>query len=105
MGDVYCVIDPEAPAPETLDAAVRLARLLAHRLACASEPRTSTAGAVRDALERIRAELDAVRALKMRLTTIGTAARSVNAGLDQLRDGVVARIAEAEAELRSDRGS
>jgi len=28
-GDVYCVIDPEAPEPATLEAAVRLARLLA----------------------------------------------------------------------------
>ena len=27
--DVYCVIDPEAPDPATLEAAVRLARLLA----------------------------------------------------------------------------
>ena len=28
-GDVYCVIDPDAPEPATLEAAVRLARLLA----------------------------------------------------------------------------
>ena len=27
--DVYCVIDPESPDPATLEAAVRLARLLA----------------------------------------------------------------------------
>ena len=32
----------------------------------------------------------------MQLTSIGTAARSVNAGLDELRDGIMARIAEAE---------
>jgi hypothetical protein len=59
-------------------------------------------GALREALDRISAELDAVRALKTRLATIGTAAKSVSAGLDQLRDGVLARIAEAEAELRPD---
>ena len=41
-----------------------------------------------------------MRGLKTKLTTIGTAAKAVNAGLDQLRDGIVARIAEAEAELR-----
>ena len=28
-GDVYCVVDPEAPDPGMLEAAVRLARLLA----------------------------------------------------------------------------
>ena len=29
MGDVYCAIDPDDPQPATLDAALRLARLLA----------------------------------------------------------------------------
>jgi hypothetical protein len=101
MGDVYCVIDPEAPAPETLDAALRLARLLA--LATMRETSHDVdSGALREAFDRISAELDAVRALKTRLATIGTAAKSVSAGLDQLRDGVLARIAEAEAELRPD---
>jgi len=60
------------------------------------------ASAVHEALDRVRAELDAVRGLKMKLTTIGSAAKAVNAGLDQLRDGVVARILEAEAELKMD---
>jgi hypothetical protein len=36
----------------------------------------------------------------MTLTSIGTSAREVNAGLDKLRDGILARIAEAETELR-----
>jgi hypothetical protein len=99
MGDVYCVIDPECPAPETLGAAVRLARLVA--LASIREASMDVdSAAVREALERISAELDAVRGLKTRLATIATAARSVSTGLDQLRDAIVARIAEAEAELR-----
>jgi hypothetical protein len=55
---------------------------------------------VTEALARIGAELDALRALKTRLTAIGTAAGAVSAGLDQLRDGVMARIAEAEGQLR-----
>ena len=101
MGDVYCAIDPDDPQPATLDAAVRLARLLA--LAATRETDGDVdAAAVHEALERVRAELDAVRGLKTKLTTIGTAAKAVNAGLDQLRDGIVARIAEAEAELRVD---
>ena len=99
MGDVYCAIDPGDPEPATLDAALRLARLLA--LASTREADAEVdAAAVHEALERVRAELDAVRGLKTKLTTIGTAAKAVNAGLDQLRDGIVARIAEAEAELR-----
>jgi hypothetical protein len=35
----------------------------------------------------------------VQLTTIGTAAREVTNGLDRLRDGVVAHIADAEAGL------
>ena len=102
MGDVYCAIDPDDPQPATLDAALRLARLLA--LAATRETDGDVdAAAVHEALERVRAELDAVRGLKTKLTTIGTAAKAVNAGLDQLRDGIVARIAEAEVELSIDR--
>jgi hypothetical protein len=101
MGDVYCAIDPTEPEPATLEAAVRLARLLA--LATVRDSSTEVdASAVHDALDRVSAELDAVRGLKTKLTTIGTAAQAVNAGLDQLREGVMARIAEAEAELKLD---
>ena len=77
-------------------------------LALASTRETDTgvdSAAVHEALARVRAELDAVRGLKTKLTTIGTAAKSVNAGLDQLRDGIVARIAEAEAELEPESGA
>lgn len=104
MGDVYCAIDPDEPEPATLDAALRLARLLA--LASTRETDTEVdAAAVHEALQRVRAELDDVRGLKTKLTTIGTAAKAVNAGLDQLREGIVARIAEAEVELRVDAGT
>jgi hypothetical protein len=103
MGDVYCAIDPAHPEPATLEAAVRLARLLATAAIRDTEGDVDST-AVHDALERIGAELDSVRGLKTKLTTIGTAAKAVNAGLDQLRDGIVARIAEAEAELRVEAG-
>ena len=43
--------------------------------------------AVHAALDRVSAELDALRGLKTKLTTIGTAAAAVSAGLDQVRDG------------------
>jgi hypothetical protein len=98
-GDVYCVVDPQAPDPAVLDAALRLARLLA----IASQRRAEAqldAVALAAALGRIRGELDAVRSLKMQLTSIGTAAAEVNGGLDRLRAQVLARVAEAEAELQ-----
>jgi hypothetical protein len=99
MGDVYCVIDPAAPDPATLDAALRLARLLAQATRRDEQSEVDPA-AVREALDRVRAQLDALRGLKVQLTTIGTAARAVSDGLDRMRDEIVAHIAAAEAELR-----
>lgn len=99
-GDVYCVVDPLAPEPATLEAAVRLARLLA--LQTLKEHNVEVdAAAVAEALKGIREQLDTLRALKMTLTSIGTSAKDVYAGLDKLRDGIMARLAEAEAELRT----
>jgi hypothetical protein len=100
LGDVYCTIDPHEPEPATLEAAFRLARLLAVSTIRGPAAAVDTE-AVRAALARISAELDALRALKTRLTAIGTAAAAVSAGLDQLRAGVLARVTEAEAELRA----
>jgi hypothetical protein len=98
-GDVYCVIDPQAPDPAVLDAALRLARLLAIASVRRAEDRIDAA-ALGAALGRVRGELDAVRSLKMQLTSIGTAAAEVNAGLERLRAQVLVRVAEAEAELQ-----
>jgi len=98
-GDVYCVIDPEAPEPATLEAAVRLARLLA--LASLREAEVEVdASAISGALTGIREQLELVRGLKATLTSIGTSSKEVAVGLDRLRDGIIARVAEAEAELR-----
>jgi hypothetical protein len=99
-GDVYCVIDPEAPEPAVLDAALRLARLLA--IAGLRQTEDSIDGTVIAAgLVRVAAELDAVRGLKTQLTSIGKAAAEVGQGLDRLRDQVLARLAEVEAQLRT----
>lgn len=101
-GDVYCVLDPEAPDRAVLEAAVRLARLLA--LATLREQESEIdPTAIAAALTAIRNQLDAIRALKVQLTSIGTASQAVNAGLDKLRDGVLARVVEAEEQLRADR--
>ena len=97
--DVYCVIDPEAPEPATLEAAVRLARLLA--LASLVEHEVEVdAAAIATALNGIREQLEVVRGLKAQLTSISTATKAVWSGLDQLRANILARVAEAEAEIR-----
>jgi hypothetical protein len=98
-GDVYCVLDPAAPDPATLEAAVRLSRLLALQTLRERDIEVDAA-AIAEALNGVREQLELIRALKSTLTSIGTSTKEVYAGLDRLRDGILARIAEAEAELR-----
>ena len=99
-GDVYCVVDPEAPEPAFLAAAIRLARLLA--LATLDEREVEVdAAAIARALAGVREQLDAITRLKSNLTSISTATKGVWTGLDQLRAGILAKVAEAEAELRA----
>jgi hypothetical protein len=97
-GDVYCVIDPAAPEPATLEAAVRLARLLAVATLVETEMDVDAA-AIAVALTGIRQELDAIKGLKSQLTSISGASAAVSGGLDRMRDGVISRVAAAECEL------
>jgi hypothetical protein len=99
-GDVYCVIDPDAPEPATLEAAVRLARLLA--LASLAEREVAVdAVAIGSALTAIREQLEVVRQLKTQLTSISNATKAVWTGLDTMRAGILARVSEAESEIRT----
>lgn len=98
-GDVYCVVDPADPDHATLEASLRLARLLA--LASLREVEAEIdAEAIRAALAGVRAELDAIKGIKATLTSIATSSAGVQAGIDRLRDAILARVAEAEAEIR-----
>ena len=99
-GDVYCVIDPESPDRATLEGALRLARLLAIATLREAEVEVDAA-AIKAALLGIREQLELIRSLKAQLTSINGAASQVNTGLDRLRDGVLARVCEAELELRA----
>ena len=99
-GDVYCVVDPAAPDAATLEAAVRLTRLLALQTLRSHDVEVDAA-AITEALKGVREQLETLRALKVALTAIGTSAKDVYAGLDRLRDGILARITEAETELRA----
>jgi hypothetical protein len=101
--DVYCVIDPEDPSPATLEAAVRLARLLA--LASLVEHEVEVdAAAIASALTGIREQLEVVRSLKAQLTSISTATKAVWTGLDTMRSNILTRVIEAEVELRTQVG-
>jgi hypothetical protein len=97
-GDVYCVLDPAAPDAATLEVAVRLARILALNSVRETEAELDS-GAIRAALAGIREQLDLIKGLKANLTSISSAASGVSTGLDRLRDNVIARVVEAEAEL------
>jgi hypothetical protein len=97
-GDVYCVVDPAAPDLATLEVAVRLARLLAMSSLRETEAEIDSA-AIGAALTGIREQLDVIKGLKAQLTSISGAASGVSTGLDRLRDNVIARVVEAEAEL------
>ena len=101
-GDVYCVIDPANPDSATLEAALRLARLLAVASLREIEAEIDTE-AVRAALTAVRAELEALRGIKATLTSISTSATGLQVALDRLRDGVIARVVEAEDQIRAAR--
>jgi hypothetical protein len=82
-----------------LDAAIRLARL--HGIATLSEREVEVdTAAIGAALIVVRGQLDAIRALKTQLTSIGTMSREVNGGLDRMRDGVLAAVADVERALK-----
>ena len=98
--DVYCVIDPGAPEPATLEAAVRLARFLAVASLAEHEVEVDPA-AIAAALTAIREQLELVRTLKAQLTSISTATKAVWTGLDTMRSNILARVTEAEAEIRA----
>jgi hypothetical protein len=99
-GDVYCVVDPSDPDHATLHAAVRLARLLA--LASLRESETEVdVTAVQETLTSIREALEAVRAMKVQLTAIGTTSAQVSGSLDKLREVILGQLNRAERELRA----
>jgi hypothetical protein len=99
-GDVYCVVDPHDPDPATLEAAIRLARL--HALMTLRDAVTEIDGeAVRSALTAVRAELESIKGIKATLTSIANNSAAVQACLDRLRDAILARVVDAESELRA----
>jgi hypothetical protein len=99
-GHVFCVVDPESPDAATLAAAIRLCRLYALATLIADEDRID-AVRVMGAVAAIKTELDALRRLKVQLTSIRSTAAEIALGLDRLRDAILARVADAEAQLQA----
>ena len=97
-GDVYAVIDPANPDPVTLEAAVRLARLIALMTVRENEAEVDL-GEVQAALTGIRETLEVVRGLKVQLTNVSTTSENVSKALDKLREAILAWIARGEREL------
>jgi hypothetical protein len=97
--DVICVVDPDADDASSLEAAIRLARLLALRTLV--ERAVEVDGeAIANSLTAIREELDAIRSMKTQLTSVRNLAQQVNESLEGLRVRILGRVTEAEAELR-----
>ena len=97
-GDVYAVIDPADPDRATLEAAVKLARLLALAASREIEAEVDLAE-VQRSLTAIRETLENIRGLKTQLTSIVTTSTGVSTALDRLREAILGWIANAERTL------
>jgi hypothetical protein len=94
-GDVYTVLDPADPDPATLEAAVKLARLVALTAVTETEAEVDVA-TLQQSLTAIREAIEAIRTIKTQLTSISNTSRDVSATLDKMREAIVAWIGRAE---------
>jgi hypothetical protein len=99
-GHVFCVVDPDNADQVSLEAAIKLARLYAVATLVEHEDAIDPVR-VLAIVSAIKTELEALRGLKMQLTSMSKAAVEVNAGLDRLRDAILARVSDAETQLRA----
>lgn len=96
--DVYATYDPETDDAVALEAAYRTARIMA-LLTLRDKPLRIDAEAVSRSLEDLTRQVDVVRSLKTKLTSIGSTARDVSDALDGLRMGVLRSVKDLEAQL------
>lgn len=97
--DVYVVVEPADDQPSALEAATRLARILAGADGGEGLSPRIDVDVVKTMLGGVRLELDRIRALKRQLGSIGTVSTTVSRQLDDLRTNILARLADAEDEL------
>lgn len=97
--DVFCVYDPEADDAIALEAAYRLARVLA--LAGLRDASVQLdVPAVQTALADIIRQVGEVQGMKARLTSISGAADQVSRSLDGMRLNILRSVKDVEAQLR-----
>ena len=98
--DVYAVYDPEADGGVGLEAAFRVARVMA-LLTLRDTGGQVDVAAIGEALQDVQFAVDNVRKMKSRLTSIGSAAQEVSALLDELRERVLASVREIDDLVRT----
>ena len=98
--DVYAVYDPEADGGVGLEAAFRVARVMALLTLRETGGQVDVA-AIGEALQDVQFAVDNVRKMKARLTTIGSAAQEVSSLLDELRERVLASVRDIDDLVRT----
>ena len=98
--DVYAVYDPEADGGVGLEAAFRVARVMA-LLSLRETGGQVDVAAIGEALQDVQFAVDNVRKMKARLTTIGSAAQEVSSLLDELRERVLASVRDIDDLVRA----
>ena len=98
--DVYAVYDPQIDDGAGLEAAFRVARVMA-LLTLRETAGTVDVAGVTEALGDLQFAVDNVRKMKSRLTSIGTAAQEVSTLLDDLRERVLASVRDIEDLMRA----
>ena len=98
--DVYAVYDPEADGGVGLEAAFRVARVMA-LLSLRETSGQVDVVAIGEALRDMQFAIENVRKMKSRLTSIGTAAQEVSGLLDDLRERVLASVRDIDDLIRA----
>ncbi|MFM2147367.1 MAG: hypothetical protein RL546_537, partial [Chloroflexota bacterium] len=97
---VFCVVDPESPDVAILEASYRLARMVA-LIRMKAEGSGADLSAAREAIDALRARLDAVKEIKKTLTAVDNATEKARDELDSLRAAIAAEVDKIEEQVRA----
>jgi hypothetical protein len=98
--DVYAVHDPESDGGVGLEAAYRVARVMALLTLRESTGQVDVAG-IGEALQDVQFAVENVRKMKARLSGIGSAAQEIATLLDELRERVLASVRDIDDLVRA----
>ena len=97
---MYAVYDPEVDGGVGLEAAFRVARVMALLTLRETGGQVDVA-AIGEALQDVQFAVDNVRKMKARLTTIGSAAQEVSGLLDEMRERVLSSVRDIDDLVRA----